>query len=182
MIAVITTLVFIAILYAGNSGSTDIFKARIQNTDPSSIKFLECEVALSLIIQQDQNLISALMPETYLGGSYPCEYLLSIIDDPSQAESTRLRPRYWWGFKPIYSLLLTRYSLEKTSRIMQISSYFAYLLLGISLIRLGGSVFFILSPFVLIAPFFSGVSVFTDAPIALGYLWAILTNAITHSC
>ena len=177
-IAVATTMLFIAILYAGNTGSADVAKARFQNIEASSLRFTECEVGLSLIIEQDKDFISALMPKAYpYGVNRPCEDLLAIIEDPSLTESTRLRPRYWWGFKSIYSLLLTNLSINQISRVMEVGTYIAYFLLGIGLIRLGGSVFLVLSPFVFIAPFFSGVSFHTEAPIALGFFWAISTSA-----
>ncbi len=179
LVTVLTTAMLVAIMYAGNLSPSGLVKTRFLDVDSSSLRYTECEVGLSLIIDQEINLLSALMARTYAHqDDEPCESLIEMIVQNPDVDSVRLRPRYWWGFKSVYSLLLTRFSIGQISQIMEWGTYLAFIFLGIALIRLGNSTFIVTSPFVLVAPVFSGVHFYTDAPIALGFLWGVLTSTV----
>ena len=177
--ALLAVFLFVTLLFISNLGSADQMRARFANSEPSALRFTECEVGLSIIIRQDRDLLSSLLPRTYpFDIGRPCDDLLRVVEESAVDQSKRLRPRYWWGFKAVYALMLSKLTTTEAATAMTWFSHGCYLLLGLSLFRLSKFTFLVMSPFILMPPFLSGIHFHSEPPIALGYIWAVLASAI----
>ena len=106
-----------------------------------------------------------------------CEPLKAVVDGVDW-KRTNLKTRYWWGSKALYAIALRWVSIDELRELTKIVTYFAYVLLAISLLLFFPRAFLVTAPLCIFGVFFSGIEYWADVANGMPYAWAVLSATI----
>ena len=146
-------------------------------------QYTECAVLLSVLSTPSGRLEDAVLPRTIKGPIAPgCKLLertvRSLKEQGVKVETRPLRTRYWWGARPVYSYMLRFFSVYQIREMLRNATSLAYTGLAAALLFISPSVFWILLPLVIFGTLFSGVNYYSEVPLGVPYLWAVIASAL----
>lgn len=142
-------------------------------------RFTSCELALSLSIKQSFDIKSSLSAKTLsFQNDDPCLYFSKYSNLEIEENTERLRHRYIWGLRSIYAAVSYFIAEPDLEIFIQISTYFVISFFSFLLFRLNYKIALYTTPLLIYGLFFSGVSVISETPLALCFLWAWLAPSL----
>ena len=174
IIVAVFLIALIGLLFAANLVSVERMQKHFQSVDTLG-DFTTCEVALSLVVQQDATLRAALAPTSidYSHNSSPCTTLHEFYaGDSSEAAYFPLRQRYIWGFRVVHAAFASILSDQSIRTLLSALVYLTGLLLLWGLSQLGSNALIFSMPIVVGGLLFAGVTSISGLPLAVSFLWA----------
>ena len=116
----------------------------------------------------------AIVPEIMtLGDSWYCAKLEALANGATADARWRLKTRYWWGQKALWSIALRHWSVADVRQWTMIATYVAYGLLALALWALSPRTLAVASPLVALGPLLSGIPYWADIANGTPYLWTV---------
>lgn len=146
-------------------------------------QYTECAVLLSVLSTPSDRLEDAVLPRTIkVPVVTACELLEKTVGSLEtggvKAETRPLRTRYWWGARPVYSYMLRFFSVYQIREMIRNVTSLAYTGLAVALLFISPPVFWMLLPLVIFGTLFSGISYYSEVPLGVPYLWAVIASAL----
>jgi len=147
--------------------------------------YTNCEVALSLMVEQNHTLSGALAPNTYgdVDQHEPCELLSGIYNNAAGeplnvAADNTLRLRYIWGFRAVQGIAMSVFTINTAQKLTALLTLVSIALIGLLLYRRNVKSAFTIAPFLIGGAAFSGAFDTSALPISIAYLWAWVAGLI----
>ncbi len=160
----------------------NVFGAHSVLSNIGQNQYTECAVLLSVLATPENGLRGAILPPTTTRSSSKlCQVLkktLVSVQSGVAIETRPLRPRYWWGARPVYSFMLRYFSVYQTREIIRNLTALAYTSLAITLLFISPAMFWISSPLLIFGIMFSGITYYSEVVLGVPYLWAIIAANI----
>ena len=102
---------------------------------------------------------------------------VKLITDGGKIDWELADFRYRWGGTTVFAIALRFMSVAQFHALVKIATYAAYLLLAGALLAIGWRALAVVSPLLLLAPFFSGIPMYAEAEHGVTHLWAVLAAA-----
>ena len=174
-LACLTTM--LVLLWAVNIVSEHKLKNSLTGVLDSK-HYTSCEIALSLMIEQERSFSAALVPAT-LGSVFsqePCDLVDQFFESKQHdIEFDRLRFRYIWGVRAIYGLALNFVNDRQLERVLTVCVLLFMAILACVLLKMDIRYGMATMPLIFGAALFSGLFEITAVPLAVSYFWAWLS-------
>lgn len=144
--------------------------------------YVNCEVALSLIVKQENSLRSALTPNThgFFEKDQPCDLLSGIYKDNTidlVADNT-LRLRYIWGGRAAQGIITSVLSVNHAQSLIALLTIITIIIIGAMVYQRDRHSFVFLAPFLVGGALFSNIIDTSPLALSISYLWAWLAAII----
>lgn len=145
-------------------------------------QYTECAVLLSVLSTEDKGIRNAVLPRTIVHSDNQSCALLEKVTASIRAgdipKTQKMRTRYWWGARPVYSVFLRYFSVYEAREIIRNATALAYMALAIALFSVSPVVFWLSSPLLVFGTLFSGITYYSEVILGIPYLWAIVAASL----
>ena len=145
-------------------------------------QYTECAVLLSVLSEGGKGLRNAVLPRTMVRtNNRACALLkktVAAIEKGEALQTRALRTRYWWGARPVYSLMLRYFTVYETRELIRNATALAYMGLAIALFAISARMFWLSAPLLLFGTMFSGASYYSEVILGVPYLWAVFAATL----